>query len=57
MLRTKLVEDWPMLSISRRLEIHINTFAYDELKRLSMEKVKNFYLLTMVNCYELFLLG
>lgn len=44
MLRTKLVEDWPMLSISRRLEIHINTFAYDELKRLSMEKVKIIFL-------------
>ncbi|KAL4463088.1 hypothetical protein ABPG74_007089 [Tetrahymena malaccensis] len=38
-LQMKLMQDWPVLKLKSRVEIHINTFSYDELKRLSMEKV------------------
>ena len=38
-MKSKLQEDWPIWKLKKRVEIHINTFSYDELKRLTMEKV------------------
>ncbi|KRX03040.1 hypothetical protein PPERSA_08115 [Pseudocohnilembus persalinus] len=38
-LQEKLKSDWLMMKYQKRVEIHINTYSFDELKRLTMEKV------------------
>ncbi|EGR31111.1 IQ calmodulin-binding motif family protein, putative, partial [Ichthyophthirius multifiliis] len=38
-LQQKFKEDWNILKHKNRVEIHINSFSFDELKRLSMEKI------------------
>ena len=38
-LKENFQNDWYLMKCKRKIEIHINTFSFEEMKRLTMENV------------------